>query len=120
MMATANVRTAIQVLKGRIGGSAVALVSRGGQVMAAELPPEVSAETFSIMCATIYGAAVTANAELGRAPPERIAIPGNDAITMIVRSGSRAVLVGVVDPGSDLLEVERELAKFADLLQLNG
>ena len=35
------------------GAQAAAVVSRDGSVLAADLPPGVSRETFSIMCATI-------------------------------------------------------------------
>ena len=72
MLATANVSGVVEDLKTRIGGKAAALVSRDWSVLFADLPTGVYTETFAIMCATILGAAATANSELNLAPPERI------------------------------------------------
>ena len=90
MMATGNVGAVIKDLKTRIAGIATALVSRDGLVLYADVPAGVYTETFAIMCATILGAAATANTELNRAPPERIVIEGNDSKTIIVGSGKKA------------------------------
>ncbi|HEV2230980.1 MAG TPA: hypothetical protein VGS18_02195, partial [Thermoplasmata archaeon] len=60
-MATGNVGTVIKDLKGRLSGIAAALISRDGLVLYADVPAGVYTETFAIMCATILGAAATAN-----------------------------------------------------------
>ncbi len=119
MMATGNVGTVIKDLKTRIGGIATALVSRDGLVLYADVPAGVYTETFAIMCATILGAAATANTELNRAPPERIVIEGNDSKTIIVGSGKKALLVAVVDQTADLAKVLVEVVKVADVLKAN-
>jgi hypothetical protein len=117
MMATGNVGTVIKDLKQRIGGIAAALVSRDGLVLYADVPAGVYTETFAIMCATILGAAATANTELNRAPPERIVIEGNDSRTVIVGSGKKALLVAVVDQSADVQKVLAEATKVAELLK---
>jgi uncharacterized protein len=117
MMATGNVGTVIKDLKGRLSGIAAALISRDGLVLYADVPAGVYTETFAIMCATILGAAATANTELNRAPPDRIVIEGNDSKTIIVGSGKKALLVVVVDQGADANKVLAEATKVADLLK---
>jgi len=119
MMATGNVGAVVKDLKTRIGGIATALVSRDGLVLYADVPAGVYTETFAIMCATILGAAATANTELNRAPPERIVIEGNDSKTIIVGSGKKALLVAVVDQTAELSKVLAEVVKVADLLKAN-
>jgi predicted regulator of Ras-like GTPase activity (Roadblock/LC7/MglB family) len=117
MMATGNVGAVIKDLKTRIGGIAAALVSRDGLVLYADVPAGVYTETFAIMCATILGAAATANTELNRAPPEKIVIEGNDSKTVIVGSGKKALLVAVVDQSADATRVLAEVGKVAELLK---
>ena len=119
MMATGNVGTVIKDLKTRIGGIATALISRDGLVLYADVPAGVYTETFAIMCATILGAAATANTELNRAPPERIVIEGNDSKTIIVGSGKKALLVAVVDQTADLAKVLADVVQVADVRKAN-
>ncbi len=117
MMATGNVGTVIKDLKAKIEGIATALVSRDGLVLYADVPSGVYTETFAIMCATILGAAATANTELNRAPPEKIVIEGADSKTIIVGSGKKALLVAVVDQSADSNKVLQEAIKVAELLK---
>jgi predicted regulator of Ras-like GTPase activity (Roadblock/LC7/MglB family) len=117
MMAAGNVGGAIKDLKNRISALATALVSRDGLVLFADVPAGVYTETFAIMCATILGAAATANTELNRAPPERILIEGNDSKTLIVGSGKKALLVAVVDQSADTNRVLAELVRTAEAVK---
>ena len=119
MMAAGNVGGVIKDLKARINGIATALVSRDGLVLYADVPAGVYTETFAIMCATILGAAATANTELNRAAPERIVVEGNDSRTIIVGSGKKALLVAVVDQTSDVPKVLAEVVKVAEMLKAN-
>ena len=118
MMATGNVGTVIKDLKARIAGTATALVSRDGLVLYADVPAGVYTETFAIMCATILGAAATANTELNRSPPDRIVVEGTDSRTVIVGCGKKALLVAVVDHQADIGKILTEVAKVADLLKV--
>lgn len=116
-MATGNVGAVIRDLKTRIGALATALVSRDGLVLYADVPAGVYTETFAIMCATILGAAATANTELNRSPPEKIVIEGIDSKTIIVGSGKKALLVAVVDQSVDTTKVLAEVTKVAELVK---
>jgi uncharacterized protein len=117
MMATGNVGAVIKDLKNRIDGIATALVSRDGLVLYADVPPGVYTETFAIMCATILGAAATANTELNRAAPDRIVVEGTDSRTIIVGSGKKALLVAVVEHTGNVNKVIDEVTKVAELLK---
>ncbi len=119
MMATGNVGAAVQDLHRRISAIATAWISRDGQILSADLPSEVYAETFAIMCATVLGAGATASAELNRSPPDRVVLHGGDSTTVIVGSGRKAMLVAVVDSSADLARVLAEVTNFADLLGSN-
>ncbi len=94
-------------LKRDHGALASALVSRDGLVMAADLPEEVSQETFSIMCAAIMGAGMTATTELGKTSPDRIALRSSDVRILIYAAGRKSMLVVVLPPESDLDAVDR-------------
>ena len=116
MMASRTVAPVLEDLRRRVGGLAAALVARDGAVLFADLSEGLFAETFAIMCATMVGAGVAANAELGQGPPERIVIEAADTRTLIVSGGTGAILVVVVDLSADLSNVREEVGRFTDLL----
>jgi len=89
------------------GAQAVAVVSRDGSVLASDLPPGVSRETFSIMCATIQGAGMTVSNELKRGSPRRIVLESNEGRVLITEAGRRALAVIVL--GTDSEEIEGKL-----------
>jgi predicted regulator of Ras-like GTPase activity (Roadblock/LC7/MglB family) len=91
------------------GANALAVVSRDGAVIAADMPKGVAKETFSIMCATILGAGMTAANELGKSPPSRIVLDSEDLQILIVESGRRSMIVAAMPPGSDPYQVEPHL-----------
>jgi len=116
MMANASAFPVLEDLKTRLDGIATALVSRDGRVLSADLPEGVYADTFAVMCATMFGAAVAGNTELDRASPVRIVIEGDDSKTIIVRTGGNGLLVAVIDPSVDLPRVLDQVTKFAAAL----
>ena len=116
-MVTGHIGIILDDLRARIEGIATALIARDGTVVYAHLPTEAHAETWAIMCATMVGAAVTANGELDRVPPNRVVVEGADSRTVIVASGNRALLVATVPVSVDLTRVLAEMEKFADLLK---
>jgi len=118
-MAVANAAMAIQDLRARVDGIAAALVARDGRLLEAALPEGAYAETFSVMCATLLGAAVAANRELDLAAPERIVIDGPGARTLLVACGRTLFVVAVVGPGADAAAVLREVESVADFLRAN-
>jgi len=118
VVAMANPGAMLKDLKARVSGAAVALVSRDGSVLHAEMPPGTYVETFAIMCATLVGAAATASLELDRAPPTRIVVEGSDSTTVLVTSGPKSLLVAVASQDSDPPHVVREVERFASLLSV--
>lgn len=117
MMAEVSVRSLLADLKGRVEARAVALVARNGRILWAELPDGIYAETFGVMCATIFGAASAVLSEMGQALPTRVVAEGSDAVTYVLECGPNAVLAATVDGRSDVTAVVAELAKFVDLLK---
>jgi len=98
----------LKELKGA-GATAVAIVSRDGTVLGADLPPSVSRETFSIMCATIHGAGMTVSTELRRTNPSRIVLETAEGRLVIAEAGRRALVVLVLPPGTDLERISGEI-----------
>lgn len=103
----------VRVLKEVTKAEAVAVINRDGGIVAAELPPTVSPETFSIMCAAILGAGMTAATELGHAAPHRVMLESDDATLLIQEVGRRAMLVVVVPPERPMSELDRAVSRFA-------
>ncbi len=116
MWATANGAAMVKDLKSRTGAIATALLSRDGVVLFADLPEGVYAETFAIMCATVMGAAVTANRELDLPPPDRVVAEGGVSQTAILSAGPQSILVAVFDRSADRVRVLDTMADFAGAL----
>ncbi|MEM3444494.1 MAG: roadblock/LC7 domain-containing protein [Thermoplasmata archaeon] len=112
-----NMNEVVKNLKISTGAIAVAVVSRDGLVIAAEMPPGVYTETFAIMCATILGASITAISELKRATPEKILIESSDTRTVIMGAGKKALLICVVDSTKDLNLVLSEMQRAVDAIK---
>lgn len=117
MMVIEEPGAALADLRQRIGGTATALISRDGTVLCAEMPNEGYLEAFGVMCATVFGAAVTANAELGRGLPNRVVVEGGDSMMIVLPSGSKKLLVAVLAGSADVGSSLAEVAAFADLLR---
>lgn len=99
---------ALRDLKGA-GATGAAIVSRDGTILGADLPPTVSRETFSIMCATIHGAGMTVSTELRRANPRRVVLEGAEGRVVITEAGRRALVVIVLPPGIDLEKMSNDV-----------
>ena len=91
----------VRRLREEVDGIAAALLSRDGTVLYADVLGNGWVETFGLLCATAFGAAATASAELGRAPPERVTVSGPDASAVLLAVGRTALLVVVVPTGAD-------------------
>ncbi|MFQ5871310.1 MAG: roadblock/LC7 domain-containing protein [Candidatus Geothermarchaeales archaeon] len=96
------------------GSIASAVVSRDGLVVAADLPPDVSKETFSIMCAAIMGAGMTATTELGKSSPTRISLESDDIRIVIYTAGRRSMLVIVLSPSVHIDAVDKSAKIIAE------
>ena len=102
----------IRALKDVAGAEAVAVINRDGGVVAATLPGGVSQETFSIMCAAILGAGMTAATELHHAAPARVILESRDATILIEEIGRRAMLVLVVPPERSPESLATAISRF--------
>jgi predicted regulator of Ras-like GTPase activity (Roadblock/LC7/MglB family) len=96
------------------GVDAVAVVSRDGSVLGADLPQGVSKETFSIMCATIHGAGMTVSTELKRSPPKQILLQTAEGTVVIAEAGRRALVVFVFTHASDFQGTADRLGPFLE------
>ena len=102
----------VHALRDVTKAEAVAVVNRDGAIVAADLPPTVSQETFSIMCAAILGAGMTAATELGHAAPHRVLLESEDATLLIQEVGRRAMLILVVPPERSISELDTAISRF--------
>ncbi len=102
----------VRALRDVTKAEAVAVINRDGGVVTAELPRTVSQETFSIMCAAILGAGMTASTELGHAAPHRVVLESEDATLVIQEVGRRAMLVLVVPPERAISEIDTAISRF--------
>ncbi|MFQ5907375.1 MAG: roadblock/LC7 domain-containing protein [Thermoplasmata archaeon] len=101
-------------LKEETEAIASAIVSRDGLVIASDLPEGVSAETFSIMCAAIMGAAMTTTTEMGRSAPSRILLESEDLLIVIYEADRRSMLVVVLPPEADLSRVDARVNQVVE------
>src|SRR5207249_11555780 len=79
----------VRALRDVTKAEAIAVVNRDGGIVAADLPRNVSQETFSIKSAAIPGAGMTAGTELGYAAPHRVLLESNDGPVVIPQRGRR-------------------------------
>ena len=110
---TPALRDMVNALRAVTKAEAVALINRDGAIVATALPDGVSQETFSIMCAAILGAGMTAATELGHSAPHRILLESDDATLLIQEVGRRAMLVLVVPPERRLSDLDMAVERFS-------
>jgi len=103
----------VRALRDVTKAEAIAVVNRDGGIVAADLPRNVSQETFSIMCAAILGAGMTAATELGHTAPHRVLLECNDATVVIQEIGRRAMVVIVVPPERVVSDLDSAISRFA-------
>ena len=110
----------VKDIKQACGAEAAAIIGRDGLTVSADMPPGVLVETFSIMCATILGAAVTANSELRHPIPTRVTVDSDDGRIIIMGAGKRAILVvavkNTVKPEFVYREMQRGVERIKDLM----
>lgn len=96
-----------QIVKdlGLIGAS---LIRRDGTLEEGIFPDYVDRETFSIMCATVFGGAVTAYDELHFKDPHTLIIHGEDGIIIMFPNGPRNfwALISPVDKDPEKVKNE--------------
>jgi len=96
-------------------GSAV--ISRDGIVLNSDLPSSTHEETFAIMCATIIGAANTANQELDRSNPEKVIVDSKEGRILIVSAGRNKILSVLIDSTHDLKTIFQRAKTIASEIE---
>lgn len=107
----------VRALRDVAHAEAVAVINRDGGIVAASLPPSVSPETFSIMCAAILGAGMTAATEFRHAAPHRVVLESKDSTILIQEMGRRTMLVLVVPPERTVESLATALSRFSQAAQ---
>jgi len=117
MLTRDNMEPVISELRKAAKLEAVAIVSRDGILIAADIPPEVHGETFAIMSATMLGAAITANSELGMNMPSMVTVGSDDGTTIVAGAGMNSLLVLSFKGGNkpDLKMVEKAITKIREI-----
>ncbi|MDQ1372171.1 MAG: uncharacterized protein QG582_1086 [Candidatus Thermoplasmatota archaeon] len=113
-----ELKPALRALRQSCGSIASAIISRDGLVIAADLPEGVSMDTFAIMCATLIGAASTANSELRVGTPMSVLVESEDSKLVVVGAGRKALIVTVLPSRGDPAAAKRELLKLSDTIKL--
>ncbi len=72
-----------------IGLAGAALIRRDGTLEESLLPENIDKETFSIMCATIYGGATTVYTEMNYKEPLNIVVYGKELNLVLFPNSSR-------------------------------
>lgn len=78
------------------------MIDKEGDPIASDLPEGTNDDTFSIMCATIMGAANTANSELNWISPEKVLVDSKEGKIIITSAGKKEILAVIVDQTVDL------------------
>lgn len=113
-----ELKPALRALRQSCGAFASAVVSRDGLVIAADVPEGVSMETFGIMCATLLGAASTANSELRVGIPLHVVVESEDAKMIVVGAGRKALIVTVIGRKSDANIALKKLDELSETLKM--
>jgi predicted regulator of Ras-like GTPase activity (Roadblock/LC7/MglB family) len=113
-----ELKPALRALRQSCGAIASAVISRDGLMIAADVPEGVSMETFGIMCATLLGAASTANSELRIGTPIHVTVETEDAKMLVVGAGRKALVVTVVGRKGDANLAVKKLDEIAEALKM--
>lgn len=109
-----NYNYKISEIKRQFKPIASAIIGRDGTLLAGDLPEGITAETFTIMCATMMGAAVTAHSELRIGSPKVIRITSDDNEVLLVGAGKKAMVVLVLPKGADVIGISQKIGAIAD------
>lgn len=94
-----------------------AVMSRDGLMIAADIPDGVIPETFTIMVATMMGAASTAHSELKLGQPLVQRVTSEKYEMLVVGAGRYGLVVSVVPKGTDFAAVLEKLKVITDSLE---
>ena len=112
----ADFQKVLKELKSDFGAISSAILGRDGMMMAGDIPDGVTADTLTIMCATMMGAAVTAHSELRTGQPKLIRITSENHEMFITSAGPKAIIITVVPKGTNMEALQQMLLKVPDML----
>jgi len=113
-----ELKPALRALRQSCGATASAVISRDGLVIAADVPEGVSMETFAIMCATLLGAASTANSELRVGTPLNVIVESEEAKMVVLGAGRKALIVAVIGKKADSSVALKKLEELAETIKM--
>jgi len=113
-----ELKPALRSLRSSCGSVASAVISRDGLVIAADMPEGVSMETFAIMCATLLGAASTANSELRVGTPHHVIVESDEAKMVVVGAGRKALIVAIIGKKADASLTIKKLDEMAETIKM--
>ena len=89
-----------------------ALIRRDGTLVASYPPEHTMTESFPIMCATVLGAAITANSELNIGEMSDVVISAGKGTTIIKDAGNHLLLVISIGENGDVAIVSQVLDRL--------
>ncbi len=92
-----EINNIIEDMKKKFPVIAAGFITRDGMPKYLEVPEGSYPETFSIMCATVLGAAGTAATELGQPNPEYVVVETGGIKIFIVSGGMKGILVAAIN-----------------------
>lgn len=116
-MNAVELQRALKGLRTEFGSMASAVVSRDGILIASDIPDGVIAETFTIMCATMMGAASTAHSELRIGQPKAMRVTSEKHEMILVSAGRKAIIICVVPVGAKIDQLQARLREIVEGVQ---
>ncbi|MEK9951257.1 MAG: roadblock/LC7 domain-containing protein [Curvibacter sp.] len=92
---------------------ATALVSHDGLTLASVLSPEVNADRFGAMCASLLALATRAAGEVDRGELRQVILDGSQGPLLLTRAGHAGVLAVAAAPSANLGKVILDTRKTA-------
>lgn len=112
----AELQKALRELKTEFGSVASAVVSRDGLLIAADFPEGIAAETFTIMAATMMGAASTAHSELRIGQPKFMRVTSDRHEMFLADAGRKAIVISIVPIGAKTDELKKKLDRLVQMV----
>ncbi len=111
-----DIKKTVEDMKNRFPVIAAGFITRDGMPKYLEVPEGSYPETFSIMCATVLGAAGTAATELGKTNPEYVIVETGGIKIFIVSGGMKGILVAAINTKNKEEEVIRYMKSALDAI----
>jgi len=109
-----DLQKTLKDLRSEFGSVASAVVSRDGILIAADIPEDALPETFTIMCATMMGAASTAHSELKIGQPRILRVTSDRHEMILIGAGRKAIVCCVVPIGARIEPLQQRLQKIIE------